>query len=543
MRNVYVGLVSIAVLGWSTAMGCGGDAGTNTSHSDGGTTTTSDPTSGGGGADCAASELCNGLDDDCNGEVDEGCNCILGDTQSCWSGDPELVGIGSCTAGTQTCDERGEWGACEGEVLPSPEACDGNDNDCNGLEDEGFGQVTCGVGACQVTVEECIDGTPNPCVPGNANPVEQCDGVDDDCDGVVDNGGACVNGDTQPFDGGPPNTRNVGGCAGGTQTCVNGMWSPDCVGDVVPQAEICNGDDDDCNNAVDDNAQGVGLGCQAQGQQGICVNGTTVCASGSIACQPGTPQAEICNNIDDDCNGVVDNGNPGGGGACTASAPGICANGTLTCINGSVQCAPGQPLPGEICNGLDDDCDNQTDEGNPGGGGGCIVQGQQGVCAQGVLTCGGGTLGCSPVNGPVNEAPTVNCDDSQDNDCDGTSDAGDADCCPHDMCTQGGPLDPVCGGALPNCITTVCANDAFCCTQAWDGFCISEINTECFSTQCSTCAHNLCVTGAALTAGCDGGWCVGNVCADDPFCCDQTAGSWDSLCVQAVATQCAPAGC
>ena len=75
-------------------------------------------------------ELCDGVNNDCDGETDEGCECIVGDTQNCGSD------VGQCVYGTQTCDISGQWGECAGGVGPSEEVCDGEDNDCDGTDDE-----------------------------------------------------------------------------------------------------------------------------------------------------------------------------------------------------------------------------------------------------------------------------------------------------------------------------------------------------------------------------------------------------------------------
>lgn len=89
---------------------------------------------------CGALELCdNGLDDDCNGTVEEGCPCSPGSVQACFSGPPGRRNIGSCFDGSQTCFAAGEfafWGACEGGIIPSPERLDLQDNDCNGCVDD-----------------------------------------------------------------------------------------------------------------------------------------------------------------------------------------------------------------------------------------------------------------------------------------------------------------------------------------------------------------------------------------------------------------------
>jgi hypothetical protein len=126
--------------------------------------------------------------------------CTDGQERSCYEGPKNTLGVGECVAGKQVCT-NGAWGECNGQSLPSAEACNGADDDCNGAIDE-----TC---PCEV-------GLTAACYP------------------VIKS-----------------ETEGVGPCHAGTQTCTEKGWGP-CEGAVVPQVEYCNGKDDNCNGVIDD---------------------------------------------------------------------------------------------------------------------------------------------------------------------------------------------------------------------------------------------------------------------------------------------------
>lgn len=355
----------------------------------------------GGGLECVQTnqplpaEICgNGLDDNCNGLVDEGCGpppvCTDGATRSCYDGATGCTGTpgstytctGACRAGTQTC-AGGAWGPCVGEVLPSPEVCNLGDDDCNGLVDDG---TTCPLGYA------CTSGI---CLPASCNleggvlcPTGYT------CSGVV--GGTCtaVNCPTTPC--GPGLV-----CQGGaTPTCVD-----PCAGVTCGAGSACSG----------------GL-CTAGGCHLAPCAATQVCLGGACVANPCNaltcPTGTFCRVSQMGATAVGDCVRSCAYVTCAAGqvcgADGFCVS-PATC---SPACAAGQtcvsgacvPDPcygvgcgtGQVCNGgacVDDPCTLMTCPVGTCSGGQCVGQPPGGGYTQGQAPSSSSGCGCGSAGG------------------------------------------------------------------------------------------------------------------------------------------------
>ncbi|MCX7944061.1 MAG: MopE-related protein [Deltaproteobacteria bacterium] len=413
-----------------------------------------------------SAELCgNNADDNCNGDIDEGCPCSIGSIRECYGGAPETKNVGICRSGFQRCIDdgsgKGVWGECEGQVLPSKDSCEGVgagglpiDGDCDGKSDPKV------VNACGWCGEE---------------PKEVCmNGIDDNCNGEVDEGCDC-NADcecsggnceckprvNQPCYDGKLSTMGVGECRQGVHDCVlvgpnKWQWT-ECKGQVLPVEEVCgDGKDNDCDGVTDNGCGGGGGDCEdgedrscydgpsGAGGVGICKKGVEVCSGGKwsgICVGAVKPEGkDVCGDgLDNNCNGEVDEGCGCGGKVeqecfrgprdAVFNEKSICRKGKQVCINNEYwgECEGDVVGVVEVCgNGMDDDCDGLVDDGcscEEGEQRSCYsgepLTRHKGECRDGVSTCSGGVWGgCEGQVLPVVEV----CGDNKDNDCDGLTD-------------------------------------------------------------------------------------------------------------------------
>jgi hypothetical protein len=414
-----------------------------------------------------AMEICNDLDDDCDGDIDDADDDVTG--QPTWYTDMDEDGHGSgtgvlaCLQPSGTSSTNDDCDDNDPENYPgNTEVCDGQDNDCDGEVDEnlplytyyqdqdfdGYGNVGWG------TIETCQSTPPpgwsasnddcdvwNPAIHPGAT--ELCNNIDDDCDGVIDDGWPMYTYyQDQDFDG----YGNIGW--GFIETCQStpppgwsasnddcDVWNPA----IHPGAtELCNFIDDDCDGQMDDglpmysywqDQDGDGYGSEGYGPWIICMStppdgwadNNLDCNIYDSSIHPGAD--ELCNFIDDDCDGQMDDGLPmysywqdqdgDGYGSegygpwiiCMSTPPDGWADNNLDCNIYDSSIHPGAD---ELCNYIDDDCDGLVDE-------------DFDLDEDGFTTCGGD---CDDTNEDVYPGATEICN-GYDDDCDGLTDGED----------------------------------------------------------------------------------------------------------------------
>jgi len=329
------------------------------------------------------------------------------------------------------CEIENEFGRCQGSYSckadgpsdcdgqkPSPEVCDGKDNDCDGMTDEDLTGSSCdlanSLGVCK-GVTSCVDGK-EMCI-GSYPAPEVCNGKDENCDGETDEEGAV--GCTNYFE---DKDRDQFGsssfkCLCAPQYPYTATQAGDCDDNdplVKPSGyEVCgNNKDDNCDGVTDkgENAigckvfymdgDGDGFGvaysrCLCQPEPPFVANNALDCNDTIASINPDAKEA--CNGIDDNCNGMIDeedalgcvsfyyDGDRDGYGTgtpkCLCNPQGYySAINTGDCDDSKYSVNPGAQ---EVCNFLDDDCDGVIDNGVSSPCGGC-----QAVCT---ITAGANT--------------------------------------------------------------------------------------------------------------------------------------------------------
>ncbi|MEQ8461695.1 MAG: MopE-related protein [Sandaracinaceae bacterium] len=355
-------------------------------------------------------ELCDGDDNDCDGTIDES------PTEVDWYGDRDGDGFGASSSGvTRSCMRLGAGFSIlstdcdddEAGVNPaSAELCNGVDDDCNGAadfrvgvndleDDDGDGVVDLACGP--PFGEDCDDA--DPATGGGA--LEICDGRDNDCDMIVDEGATDavwfrdVDGDGY----GSPSSGAMVSCAAIAGYVARGGDCNDGDAAISPAAaETCDGRDQDCDSAVDE----------------VPASSTCALSNAAAACFGGTCRVDFCVAGFDDCNGDDRDGceqpidvitSCGNCGNDCSFLPGA---DTVRCamVGAGYACEIDACAAGfDDCNGSPrDGCETQTDS-DPSNCGGCGV------------TCGGGVGGRSECLGGT---CSLTCDPGL-GDCDGVA--------------------------------------------------------------------------------------------------------------------------
>ena len=264
-------------------------------------------------------EFCDGTDNDCDGAIDEGLNYNGQDLGAF------CTGVGACGPGVVTCNDQGLATCSTNPDGPfsqaSAELCDGIDNDCNGATDESHsvggvfvGYPCDGVGACGAGVAECLDLTTAVCStsPGGSASeavVEVCDGVDNDCDGHVD--------EELTLNDSPCQAVGVCETGGVIAKCKLAQW--ECTYEAVEGYETEEVSATGSTTTVmarpmraSRSANPVMAPTRTSAMVFQCNDDADVVTCGT---ESDPNKIESCNGVDDDCDGITDETNTSSGAA------------------------------------------------------------------------------------------------------------------------------------------------------------------------------------------------------------------------------------
>ena len=195
---------------------------------------------------------------------------------------------------------------------------------------------------------------------------------------------------------------------------------------IYPGApEICDGADTDCNPVTPDGAAEAWYGNPCDGADvDLCEEGGLACTAGAPACSDATGNTpDLCSGTDDDCNPATADGSgeAWNGAPCDGPDLDTCPEGVYSCVAAAQFCSDDTGDFGDLCDGIDNDCDPATPDGSAEAWFGEPCDGRNSdLCPEGVFNCTDGVQICTDTN-----FGNLDTCDAADNDCDPTTPDGE----------------------------------------------------------------------------------------------------------------------